>query len=272
MTVTISIVARTNSTRLHRKVLKEVSGKRMIDWIIDNMKSVEAVDQVYLATSINENDRILAEIAEEKNIPALMGSELSVIDRMLQIAVKEGSRFIIRVTGDNIFTDPAILSVLIKKAVELDVDYARVEGAPIGVTGEVIKVSALKKCYKSLNPGHSEYLMLFMFNPSVFKTLVLDVSEWVPDFTTLTVDTPDDWERTLFISDKLNGLHGVSTQEIIELSERVELPNFYLHPEIEVKTPFEKPMTLKDYYAAQKRKSRQAQFFYKLSKSLDVHE
>ncbi len=259
------IVARTNSTRLPEKVLKEVSGQSMIEHIIDRMKQVPGLDQIYIATSSHPDDEILLTIAHENNIKAHAGSELSVIDRLLSIAEIENADYIVRITGDNIYTDSKLLQILIDNAKKVDAEYGRVEGAPIGVTAEVMKVTALRKCLSIIEPELSEYLMLYMFDPDHYKTVVVDVSDWVPPFTSLTVDTPEDWERTEFIEKFSSSSNLVSLNEIVELDKDIGIPNFRLDKNAKVKLPHNELMTLEKFYARQKNLVKAVQSLIKLS-------
>jgi len=233
----ICIVARNNSMRLPHKVLREVHGKKMIEHIISSMKMVESADEIYVCTSVDENDKILLDIASENQVKSYAGSRDAVIERILTVAEREKADNVIRVTGDNIFTDASCLDYAIRMHVENDADYTRVENLPYGVTGEVMKVSSLIDCCNSIDPDESEYLTVFMYDPEKYKCVVVTPpSEVQVPYTTLTVDTPDDWARTEFIYDKLNK-DDVSLQDIIELSKQCDIPHFKLDPNSQVKLP-----------------------------------
>ena len=75
----ICIVARTNSTRLPKKVLKKIGNQKMIEHLIDRMKLSNKFNAIYLCTSKHPDDIILIEIAENKGINYVAGSELAVI-------------------------------------------------------------------------------------------------------------------------------------------------------------------------------------------------
>lgn len=263
--VVCCIVARTNSKRLPEKVLKTVGGRRMIEQIIDRMRNVARLNEIYIATSTHPNDDVLERIAQENGIKAYRGSELSVIDRLLDIASLEGADYVVRVTGDNIYTDSRLLKLLISKSIEHDADYARVEGAPIGVTAEVMKVAALKDCLERIEPEFSEYLMLYMFNPDRYKTVVIDVSEWVPSCSSLTVDTPDDWQRTMFVESAIDHDVPLSLSDIVELSKQQEIPFFRLSESAEVKLPKGEAISLKAFLDRQLSLARSAQVHIPLS-------
>ncbi|MBK1725455.1 cytidylyltransferase domain-containing protein [Halorhodospira neutriphila] len=231
------IVARTKSTRLPKKVLKSVYGQSMIEHIIDRLAMTQDLQNIYIATSVSQEDKILCDIAKAKSINCYQGSEDAVIDRLLDIASIESADYIVRVTGDNIFTDPHLLDILIKKSKEVGADYARVEGAPLGVTPEVIRVEALKDCLSRVPRYLTEYLMFFLFDPSLYNTLVIDISEWTPKRSTLTVDTPEDWKRTEYIYDTLAPKNQPYLHEILHLNKISAIPFLSIKGDTPINTP-----------------------------------
>jgi len=202
------IIARTSSTRLPKKVLREIRGIKLIEYIIKKIKRSLNVDEVYLCTSVDDNDKILLEIAEKNGIKSYAGSRDSIIERMLAVAEIEKADNVVRITGDNIFTDEVYLDLMIKYHLQNKADYTRTEYLPIGITSEIIKVEALKKCNKQMNPKESQYLLLYMFQPDEFKCLVLIPEKKHHEPTmTFTVDTPADFDRTeLLIKHEKNSL------------------------------------------------------------------
>jgi len=219
------IIARTNSSRLPKKVLRDVgNGMSLIEYIINKIKKSKLVDEIYMCTSVDDGDKILLDIASKCGIKSFAGSRESVIDRMIAVAEIENAQHVIRITGDNIFTDEVYLDIMIKNHLDAKVDYTRTEMLPIGITPEIMEVEALRKCYSMMDPSESQYLMLYMFQPEVFNCLVL-----IPEKRhqrqnmTLTVDTPNDFERTLQILGKKPRL--INLDGVLERCEEKEIPN-----------------------------------------------
>jgi len=230
------IIARTNSTRLPKKVLKNVNSKfTLIEYLIEKTKKSRLVDEIYICTSKHIDDQVLKKVAEKKGVKFYAGSLDSVIDRMLDVAKLEKATDVIRITGDNIFTDEVYLDIMIDQHFKKKVEYTRTENLPIGVTAEVIKVEALKRCYNLMNPEESQYLMLYMFQPSIFKCLVLlpEIRHSQPNYS-LTVDTPLDFERTLRIISS-NDL--LSLDQILETCNKKEIKNLIYKKNGMVKFP-----------------------------------
>lgn len=242
------IIARTNSTRLPRKVLIDIQGKKVIEHIIERIKSVKDIDEIYVATSTHPDDRILGEIAYKNKIKVHYGSETSVIDRMLEIGKAEEATDLIRITGDNIFTDPEILGITLKLHKDNKAEYSRAEYLPIGTTAEVINIEALKRCYYSIDPNKSEYLFYYIFDPDKYKTLVVipGNSQFKREYASLTMDTPEDLERTKFIFDNIY-TDLIKYRDIIALNENIEIPCFKINTNLSIKLPDNETKSFGDF-------------------------
>jgi spore coat polysaccharide biosynthesis protein SpsF len=242
------VIARTNSIRLQKKVLKEINGYTLIEYIMTKIKKSKFIDDIYLCTSIDKEDSILLEIAKKNNIKGYAGSRGSVIDRMLDVARIERADNVIRITGDNIFTDEVYLDLMLKYHIQNDVDYTRTEYLPIGITSEIIRVSALKRCRKMMNPNDSQYLLIYMFQPSYFNCQVLipKKDHQHPDWT-LTVDTPEDWERTKLIIDQ--NTETLNYLEILQICLERNIPYLIAKSELDIKFPANILLTYKAFRA-----------------------
>lgn len=249
MKIVCCIIARTNSTRLEKKALREINGKKMIEYIIDKMKRVNNLDCIYLCTSIDENDEILLQIAKKNGINGYAGSRDSVVDRMLEVAKIEKADYLVRVTGDNIFTDEIFLEKMIEEQQKNpSVDYTRCEYLPLGITAEIINVSALEICRQNMDPDMSQYLLLYIFDPDKFNCQVLIPEDSLRgEYCSLTVDTPEDLERTQFIIDRLVDNYNVYYDDIMKLSKNTEIPNFKVNKYSQIKLPYNKTITYEDF-------------------------
>ncbi len=194
------IIARTNSFRLPEKVLRTINGRKLIEHIIDKVKRVKNLDEIYLCTSVDPDDQILLDIAKDNGVKGYAGSRDCVIDRMLDVGEKEDADSLIRITGDNVFTDEVYLDVMLEMHQRYAAEYTRTEYLPIGVTSEVMSRDALKRCRAAMDPKDSQYLMLYMFKPLLYECLtIIPPKEHQHSDWSLTVDTPDDMQRTLEI-------------------------------------------------------------------------
>ena len=65
--------ARTSSSRLPNKVLKELLGEPMLARQIERLQQSKLLDKLLVATSDQSEDRAIAELCERLNIPCFCG-------------------------------------------------------------------------------------------------------------------------------------------------------------------------------------------------------
>ena len=121
--VTCIIQARTRSERLPNKVLKEIENLPMICHIINRVKKAKNIDQIILATSNTDTDKILLDIAKKFKIIGFAGDEKDVLDRFYNAAITYAANPIVRITGDCPLVDPILLDKMVEFYQANDYDY-----------------------------------------------------------------------------------------------------------------------------------------------------
>lgn len=188
------VIVRMKSTRLPKKALADVQGKPLLLRLVENIRQAKRIDDVVICTSTHPDDTVLLDLARQWGVPAIAGSEDDVVERMLQAARTHQADVVIRVTGDNLFTDPDVTDMLIEQMEAANGDYARMNGLPLGVTSEVMTVEAMHRLQAVIpDPVYSEYMTLYAFQPDQFKCVVPEAPPNIyrPNYS-LTVDTPAD--------------------------------------------------------------------------------
>ncbi len=244
------LIARTASTRLPLKVLREVTpGVSMLDFIIQRLKLVSNIDSIYLCTSSEITDDIMEDVAARNKINIYRGSPNQVIERLLSVAEKENATDIIRITGDNVFNAYEYMNDLVAMHTKNNLDYSKITGLPFGSTPEVMSVSALKDCNSKTDPTLSEYLTVFMFLPELYKCGMLKIND-INDYSnrTLTVDLSEDLVRTKLVlqnytSEKLK----ITTKEIMQLIDEHQIPYSMVNVNAELKLPFNITVKMADF-------------------------
>ncbi|HLC56868.1 MAG TPA: N-acetylneuraminate synthase family protein [Candidatus Nanoarchaeia archaeon] len=190
----ITLAVRMKSSRLPRKALAVVEDQTVIEHLIDRMQLCKVPSDLILCTSTHPDDAVLIDIAKKKGIKYFAGSEDDVMDRFIKAALPEKADIIVRVTGDNIFTDPEFLDETIKFHIKNNLDYSLQEGLPIGCISEVITLHNLIKAHEAtLDPENTEYMTYYLRNEDYFKGNSLKVSSEFnfPNYR-LTIDNPED--------------------------------------------------------------------------------
>ena len=85
------IQARSSSSRLAKKVLKPLpfgSDICVLQQVIRRVLKSELLDEVIVATSTNEEDLDIVEVAKKENVPYYCGSLDNVLERYYNAAVK----------------------------------------------------------------------------------------------------------------------------------------------------------------------------------------
>ena len=193
--------ARSGSTRLPNKVLKEINGKSLLQIHLDRIAKSKLVDGIYVATTINEEDKKIEELAQQLEVPCYRGSEDDVLDRFYQCAKIEKPEYVVRVTSDCPLLDPKLIDEILHGAISKGLDYyANIieERYPDGQDIEVVKFSALEKAWKEAKlKSDREHVTPYIRNNSSYKggSLFLSDNHGIKDnFSNvrLTVDESSD--------------------------------------------------------------------------------
>jgi len=142
--------ARTGSTRLPGKVLKEIEGKSLLQIHLNRLGKCKNVSKIIVATTTNEEDSIIYDKAIAWGFNASRGSESDVLDRFYQAVKDKDADWIVRVTSDCPLIDPELVDQVVAFAQLKNVDYVSngfENQYPDGQDVEVFKFSALKKAW-----------------------------------------------------------------------------------------------------------------------------
>jgi len=144
--------ARSGSTRLPGKVLKEINEKSLLQIHLDRLKKCESVSEVIVATTTNSEDQIIFDKAVEWGFDSYRGSESDVLDRFYQSVKDKNVGWIVRVTSDCPLIDPILVDKVVSYVQLSNKDYGSntiIENYPDGQDVEVFKYSALEFAWKN---------------------------------------------------------------------------------------------------------------------------
>jgi len=102
------------STRLPGKVLADLCGKPMLSRQLERLRLCRQVDAIVIATTVNDTDDPLVELAEREGIVTFRGSENDVLSRYLGAARAVDAELIVRITSDCPLIDAAIVDRVIE--------------------------------------------------------------------------------------------------------------------------------------------------------------
>ena len=116
------IPARLGSTRLPRKVLREIAGEPMIAWVYRAARACPLLDQVLIAT---DSDEVLA-FAQEHSLPAVFTPEdcASGTDRVQAVAESIAADIYVNIQGDEPLLRPEHLDALLEPMAQPEVEVS----------------------------------------------------------------------------------------------------------------------------------------------------
>jgi spore coat polysaccharide biosynthesis protein SpsF (cytidylyltransferase family) len=224
----VIIEARTGSSRLPNKVVAEIEGKPMIFYVIDRIKQIKSVEQIILATTQEENDRILTEIAKQNSIGSFVGDSIDVLDRDYQCALQNNADPIIRITGDCPLIDPDIVEEMLEFYLKNNYDYVsnRINPKyPDGLDVEIYSFNTLQMAAQNAKWSSERELVTTYItkNPKNFKIFSYENQEDLSEYR-WTVDEQKDLEFIRKIYSIMKPKTNFSMKEIVEiLSKNSEL-------------------------------------------------
>tara|TARA_B100002049_G_scaffold181563_1_gene138558 strand:+ start:2005 stop:2751 length:747 start_codon:yes stop_codon:yes gene_type:complete len=224
----VIIEARTGSSRLPNKVVAEIEGKPMIFYVIDRIKQIKSVEQIILATTQEENDKILTEIAKQNSIGSFVGDSIDVLDRGYQCALQNNADPIIRITGDCPLIDPDIVEEMLEFYLKNNYDYVsnRINPKyPDGLDVEIYSFNTLQMAAQNAKWSSERELVTTYItkNPKNFKIFSYENQEDLSEYR-WTVDEQKDLEFIRKIYSIMKPKTNFSMKEIIEiLSKNSEL-------------------------------------------------
>lgn len=190
------IPVRTSSSRLPRKALLKIRGKRVISHVIERAKLIQRLSNIVICTSDQPEDEVFATIAKEHNILSYRGSLEDKLTRFYLAAITFGADYIVVLDADDLFFDPELIELAIKQAEEEEVDVLKSpEGLVIGAFAFIIKTTALKHAVEIKNTTNTEMYETHFLETKHYKVSDLKIND--PIFfnhkARLTLDYPEDF-------------------------------------------------------------------------------
>lgn len=223
MSIAILITARLKSTRLPRKVTKEIKGRPMIGQMIDRLKLAQKPERIILCTSTVEQDDPLVEIAAQESIECFRGDPEDVLVRLTAAAEQFEVDTILNCTADNPFVDPEYIDRLLDLHLTEAYDFTRSEGLPLGTAAYAVTRAAMKSACALKVETNTEIWGPLFTDTGKFRCGMLTVTDPEVNWADLrlTVDTPDDFLLVTKIFEELYQPGRIfSLAEIVDLCRR----------------------------------------------------
>lgn len=190
------IQARMSSRRLPGKVLKEVLGKPLLFYLINQLRKANNVEKIIISTSENLSNDPIVEFCKKESILYYRGSENDVLRRIYDTALYFKIDNIIRITGDCPLIDPKAIDFAVDYFMKNKYDYVFL-GLTFadGICCDVFSFNALKIAFEKakLKAEREHVTPYFHNNPDVFNNFCLE-NKTDDSRYRIVVDKPEDFE------------------------------------------------------------------------------
>jgi spore coat polysaccharide biosynthesis protein SpsF len=220
--------ARTTSTRLPGKVLIDVAGQTLLEHHLDRLAG--AGHQVLVATTTNEHDDPIADIARSRDLVAHRGSEHDVLARFAECAAAARLDVIVRVTSDCPLIDGRLIAAGIQQYLDAGDDDLYVSNAlrrtfPRGMDFEIFSKSALAEAaMRATAPAQREHVTPYIYAQPPGRFRIEHVTSSLNRAAyRVTLDTPADLQLIRILIEEHHA-HRLDCAGIIAVLDR--------HPEL----------------------------------------
>jgi spore coat polysaccharide biosynthesis protein SpsF len=224
MKIVAMIQARTGSTRLPGKVLKEIEGKTMLAHVVERARRAKQINEVLVATTDRAADDAILEECKRLLVKVSRGDQDDVLDRYYRAAQLAKAEAVVRITADCPLIDPEVIDKTVAAFLESKPDYASnalERTYPRGLDTEVMSFTALSRAWQEARKPHErEHVTPYIYeHPDKFKLLSVTGPE---DFSShrWTVDTAEDLEFVRTIYARFKGNAEFSGRDVLDLLER----------------------------------------------------
>ncbi len=215
MNIGTIILCRYDSSRLPGKILKEICGKPVLQYIVERMQTSQAVRQVVVATSNEPSDNPIVAYCECHGIKYYRGDKNNVAERFLACGRAYDFEYLVRINGDNLFTDAALLDEMVSNISVSEYDFiSNVQGRtfPYGMSIEIVRTAFYQKSIAAFHQlEHFEHVSLYFYQNPNFGQQYHFVNSTCPSAAgiKLALDTQADYE---FASDMIEAMKTEHTQ------------------------------------------------------------
>lgn len=195
--VAIFIQARMRSKRFPNKMIADVNGKTLLEYIILGFEKLSGKYQIIIATGAEKFNKQIIKIARKNKIKWFSyKNEGDVLERFILASKKFKPDHIVRSCGDNPFFDIEETEFLIENHLKNKAGYsANTKSVPIFLAREIVSRKALENCVniKTTRYQREHVGPAFIENEKNFKIqFVTNKKKWPKIPRNLNIDTKED--------------------------------------------------------------------------------
>ncbi len=220
------VQARITSKRLAGKVLQNVNGKPMLQYLLERLSKSQYLSNIVVATSDTTTDNPITKFCLEKGVSCFRGSLTNVAKRFYRLLKKYNFEAFVRISEDSPLLDQRLVDLGIK--IFLDNNYDIVTNVlkrtyPKGQSVEIVKSDAFLDAYKEMKEIEDlEHVTKYFYrNKDNYSIYNFESGEELGQIQ-LSVDTQqdmDNFRQVLSLMDKPHWEYGY--KDIIKIFRKV---------------------------------------------------
>lgn len=193
-----ALAVRNRGSRLYGKPLQNLdtsSGVKIIDNIIDCLRTVECIDNIVLGIAKGNDENVFKEYAVTNELAFIKGDEIDVLSRLIECGESVGASDIFRVTSESPFPSFGKIADAWHNHCQNKADATFYDDVVDGCGFEIIKLEALIKSYNFGEPRHRSELCTLYIRENIDSFVVNKIqtpSRFKRLDLRLTVDNPED--------------------------------------------------------------------------------
>ena len=120
----VIVQARIGSVRLPGKTMMDLSGRTLIERVLERCRGIDGIDEICCAIPDTVENDPLAEKVRRCDVRLFRGSESDVLDRYYRAAIESKAEIILRITGDCPLLDPYMCAEVLNLCIEKNATYS----------------------------------------------------------------------------------------------------------------------------------------------------
>ena len=215
-----------SSQRFPNKVLYEVAGKPMLQYILERLERCNCLDAIVVATSVEDSDARIAEYCWQNDVACYRGPLTDVAGRFKEVLDLYKFDSFVRVCGDSPLLDQRLIEkcagVFISGNFDIVTD-AQERTYPKGQTVEILRANIFRCGYELMRTEDEfEHVTPYFYkHPEQFKIHNLTLPRNLNDIR-LSVDTPADMSTFTAIVSRMEREHWeYSLDDILDIHNRL---------------------------------------------------
>jgi spore coat polysaccharide biosynthesis protein SpsF len=195
------------------KAARRLGGRPILEWVIRRVTESQRLDGVIVLMCDCPDHHLLKKLVPP-DVPVFIGSQADALTRFVKAVENFSCQAVVRVRGDNLFIDPALIDRLTISAESSECDYASYSSrdgrpailSPVGIYAEWFKVQALRKAARLAKTSEErEHVTRFLYShPEKFNLRLIPApTEIDRDDVRLSVEREEDWDHVLTLYEAL---------------------------------------------------------------------